>query len=144
MQQFRHENVLTLIGVCISGNEPMLVLPFMKNGDLLTYIRSEDNSPTLRDLLQFAIDVGNGMAYLSAMKYVHRDLAARNCMMDESLRIKVGDFGLTRDVYERSYYVANEHRELPIRWMSIEAIERNRETTMSDVSGDSFPQSPIR
>ena len=89
MQQFRHENILTLIGICFKGNEPMLVLPFMENGDLLAYIRSEDNSPTIRDLLNFAIDVGNGMGYLSAMRYVHRDLAARNCMMDQNLRIKV-------------------------------------------------------
>ena len=134
MQQFKHKNVLSLIGVCFDGSEPMLVLPFMENGDLLTYIRSEDNSPTLRDLLHFAMDVAGGMAYLSGLRYVHRDLAARNCMMDRERRIKVADFGLTRDVYERNYYVPNEHREMPIKWMSIEAIERNRVTTMSDVS----------
>lgn len=133
MQQLRHENILEMLGVCFDGEVPMLVLPFMQNGDLLAYIRSEDNSPTVRDLLHFAIDIANGMAYLSSLKYIHRDLAARNCMLDEHLRIKVGDFGLTRDVYERNYYVASEQREMPIRWMSIEAIERNKVTTMSDV-----------
>lgn len=90
MKNFKHENVLTLIGVCLQEDSlPMIILPFMANGDLLTYIRNEANLPTVKNLLFFAIDVGNGMAYLSKLKYVHRDLAARNCMMDENLRIKV-------------------------------------------------------
>ena len=89
MKEFKHANVLTLVGVGFKGIVPMLVFPFMENGDLLTYIRTEDNRPTVKDLLQFAIDVGNGMAYLSTMRYVHCDLAARNCMMDQNRRIKV-------------------------------------------------------
>ena len=94
MKDFKHENVLTLIGVCLENDSiPMIVLPFMSNGNLLTYIRSETNFPTVKNLLYFAIDVGKGMSYLSSLKYVHRDLAARNCMMDEHLRIKVADFG---------------------------------------------------
>lgn len=91
MKDFKHENVLTLIGVCLQDDSiPMIVLPFMENGDLLTYIRSEKNFPTVKNLLYFAIDVGKGMEYLSSLKYVHRDLAARNCMMDENWRVVVG------------------------------------------------------
>lgn len=45
-----------------------------------------------------------GMAYLAAKKFVHRDLAARNCMVAEDLTVKIGDFGMTRDIYETDYY----------------------------------------
>lgn len=135
MKNFKNENVLTLIGVCLQEDSlPMLVLPFMANGDLLTYIRNEQNQPTVKHLLYFAIDVGNGMDYLSNQKYVHRDLAARNCMMDENLRIKVADFGLTRDVYERNYYTSKQKGEMPIKWLALESVERNLTTTESDVS----------
>lgn len=55
-------------------------------------------------------------------------------MMDQNLRIKVADFGLTRDVYERNYYTSNQKGEIPIKWMSPESIEKNLTTVESDVN----------
>ena len=44
MKDFQHPNVLTLIGVCLSFDAmPLVVLPFMPHGDLLTYIRNEQH-----------------------------------------------------------------------------------------------------
>ena len=35
---------------------------------------------------------------------VHRDLAARNVLIAEGFLLKVGDFGLARELNERDYY----------------------------------------
>ena len=118
MKDFRHKNVLTLFGVCFleTNSRPSIyiVLPFMKCS-LLDYLRSETNTPTVRRLLEFAIDVGNGMTYLSNLKFVHRDLAARNCMMDDQLRVTIADFGLSRDIYLRNYYKCQSRTSLPFK-----------------------------
>ena len=42
MKQFNHPNVMSLIGVCIdAGPAPYIIMPFMANGSLLSYLRKE-------------------------------------------------------------------------------------------------------
>lgn len=42
MYEFDHPNVLKLIGVCLDGGPaPYIIMPFMANGSLLSYLRKE-------------------------------------------------------------------------------------------------------
>ena len=52
MCTFDHPHVLGLIGICFKTNQrsPYLILPYMKNGDLRTYLKgSRDNAATSTD-----------------------------------------------------------------------------------------------
>lgn len=46
--------------------------------------------PTLKEMVQMAAEIADGMAYLNAKKFVHRDLAARNCMVAHDFAVKIG------------------------------------------------------
>ena len=39
MLSFEHPNVMTLVGVCLDGDMPLLIMPFMSNGNILEYVR---------------------------------------------------------------------------------------------------------
>ncbi len=74
------------------------------------------------------------MDYLSKQRYVHRDLAARNCLLDSDLCVKIADFGLSRDIYEKDYYRGKYMKcRLPVKWMSPESLETRFFNTKTDV-----------
>lgn len=61
------------------------------------------------------------------------DLAARNCLVDKHGIVKIGDFGLCRDIYERNYYHKVGAGKLPVRWMAPESLQSAYFTSQSDV-----------
>ena len=65
--------------------------------------------------------------------FVHRDLATRNILVGDNRVIKIGDFGLTRYIYDDKIYVTRKGGKLPLKWMAIEAIFDLSFTTASDV-----------
>src|SRR5699024_2663958 len=126
MKDFRHRNVLDLVGVGLYDGWPALIMPYMSKGDLYHYVEDKRNHITLRNILEISTQVAQGMEkrvsdvqlvydmvwstgmnYLATQKFVHRDLAARNCLVDENMVVKVADFGLSRrfmDEQHHQYY----------------------------------------
>eukprot|EP00064_Thunnus_orientalis_P015399 superscaffoldBa00002846_g15451 len=99
MKAFSCHHVVRLLGVVSKGQPTLVVMELMTHGDLKSYLRSlrpdaENNPgrppPTLKEMIQMAAEIADGMAYLNAKKFVHRDLAARNCMVAHDLTVKIG------------------------------------------------------
>ena len=137
MHEFDHPNVLGLIGLSLPKDSlPIIITPYMKNGDLLNYMRNERAVPLTR-MIRFILDISRGMKYLADQKCVHRDLAARNCMLDETLNVRVADFGLTRSLTEKGYYKMLKSRTdkqgLPLDWMPPESLRHRIFNTKTDV-----------
>uniref|UniRef100_A0A452H894 receptor protein-tyrosine kinase n=1 Tax=Gopherus agassizii TaxID=38772 RepID=A0A452H894_9SAUR len=144
MKEFDHPNVMKLLGVCLQSTEsegypsPVVILPFMKHGDLhsfLLYSRLGDSPlylPT-RTLVGFMADIASGMDYLSSRDFIHRDLAARNCMLNENMNVCVADFGLSKKIYNGDYYRQGRIAKMPVKWIAIESLADRVYTTKSDV-----------
>lgn len=128
-------HVVKLLGVVSRGEPPLVVMELMENGDLKKFLyrmRDDSGNLTTKDIYRMAIEIADGMAYLSAKKFVHRDLAARNCMVASDRTVKVGDFGMARDIYETDYYKKESRGLLPVRWMAPESLGDGVFTSNSD------------
>ena len=53
--------------------------------------------------------------------------------LDESMTVKVADFGLSRDVYASDYYIMKHSVPLPIKWLAPEALFDRMFTEKTDV-----------
>lgn len=103
MKDLDHPHVMPLLGISVEDsdgtiNSPRLILPFLENGDLHTYVtKTVPNfsallvritcirsiflqAVTIPQTLRFAMQIAEGMKYLASKQFLHRDLAARNCM----------------------------------------------------------------
>ena len=56
------------------------------------------------------------MLYLTSKRVIHRDVAARNCLLNQSMVVKISDFGLTRALSTSDYYEVSfpKHRVVTI------------------------------
>uniref|UniRef100_A0A3P8TTF1 Tyrosine-protein kinase receptor n=1 Tax=Amphiprion percula TaxID=161767 RepID=A0A3P8TTF1_AMPPE len=147
LTNLQHEHIVTFYGVCVESDPLIMVFEYMKHGDLNKFLRdsrksSQPTNSSAQDhnlstlyfcMLHIAQQIAAGMVYLASQHFVHRDLATRNCLVGENLLVKIGDFGMSRDVYSTDYYRVGGHTMLPIRWMPPESIMYRRFTTESDV-----------
>lgn len=135
MAELKHENVVRLLGVC--RDKPMImVCEYMENGDLNQFLRNRRpvNEENVRasmipadallvdSLVHMAQQIAAGMKYLHSEGFIHRDLATRNCLVGPAYQVKIADFGLSRNLYEKHYYRVEGKAVLPIRWMAPECL----------------------
>ncbi|KMQ85740.1 proto-oncogene tyrosine-protein kinase ros [Lasius niger] len=145
MSQFCHKNVLKLLGSCLDVDPPLLILELMEAGDLLNYLResrtlepSDPHALRLQDLLAMCEDVARGCCYLEGLHIAHKDLACRNCLVSarnrENRIVKIGNFGLDRDIYKDDYYHMKGKDILYfLSWMAPECLKYQKFTSQSDV-----------
>lgn len=142
-----HDNITKLLGSVTKRQPCMIVLELMPGGNLRhllrasrsqdTYYNLHGNSNCLseRQLLQFALDIANGMEGIADLQLLHRDLAARNILLDANLRCKISDFGFAKDILNKPEYKSKSvfHRARPVRWLPPESLLYFKHNIMSDV-----------
>ncbi|TSL68180.1 NT-3 growth factor receptor [Bagarius yarrelli] len=148
LTNLQHEHIVKFYGVCVDGDPLIMVFEYMKHGDLNKFLRAHGPDATilvdghpmqnngelgLSQMLHIGTQIAAGMVYLSSQHFVHRDLATRNCLVGNGLLVKIGDFGMSRDIYSMDYYRVGGHTMLPIRWMPPESIMYRKFSTESDV-----------
>lgn len=94
-------NIVKLLGICVEGENPMLVYEYLKNNSLEHVLHKRKNLridwPTRYKIL---LGVAQGFAYMHSYsedeKFVHRDIKPGNVLLDRDMNAKISDFGIAK------------------------------------------------
>lgn len=102
-RQLHHPHVTQMYEVIATESHIWIVTELCSGGELFDYLAekgrlSEDEARIIFGQLCLAV------AYLHDKGIVHRDLKLENVLLDERCRVKLGDFGFTRE-YDKGVYM---------------------------------------
>ncbi|KAH8832250.1 kinase-like domain-containing protein [Flagelloscypha sp. PMI_526] len=93
-RQLQHPNVLPFLGVTetLFPRKFCLVSPFMKNGNVMSFL---EGNPS-HGRLSFVLDIATGLNYLHSFSppIVHGDIRGANILVQDNLTCCLADFGL--------------------------------------------------
>ncbi|GLT27831.1 hypothetical protein SLA2020_028020 [Shorea laevis] len=136
--KLRHPNIVQFLGAVTEKKPLMLITEYMRGGDLHQCLK-EKSALSPSTVINFALDIARGMAYLhnEPNVIIHRDLKPRNVLLVNSSadHLKVGDFGLSKLIK-----VQNSHDVYKLtgetgtyRYMAPEVFKHRRYDTKVDV-----------
>lgn len=121
ISRLSHPNILNFYGCTLKIPRIGIILEFCSEGDLHIYIKNKlkENSSGIefKKCLEILHGISLGMIYLHNKKIIHRDLKLDNILLDNNLRPKICDFGISTFQHDNknktkrvgtSYYMAPE------------------------------------
>ncbi|XP_066252787.1 mitogen-activated protein kinase kinase kinase 11-like isoform X3 [Euwallacea similis] len=134
----RHENIVSLEGVCLQEPNLCLVLEYCRGGSLNRVLAGRKIRPDI--LVDWAIQIARGMDYLhcrAPISLIHRDLKSSNVLLSEAIEnedlnfktLKITDFGLAREVYQTT----RMSQAGTYAWMAPEVIRDSTFSKASDI-----------
>ncbi|CAL9038506.1 unnamed protein product [Musa banksii] len=109
LSRIHHRNLVTFLGYSQQDGKNILVYEFMHNGTLKEHLRgpsARERTISWINRLEIAEDAAKGIEYLHTGCFptiIHRDLKSSNILLDNHMRAKVSDFGLSKHAVDGSH-----------------------------------------
>ena len=133
MAAMRSDYIVLLRGVCLQAPNFCMVMELMPKGSLYGLLQ---NSPELSLLVLYriALDIGYGLYRLHEAGILHRDLKSLNVLLDDRLRAKLTDFGLSKIKSEMASTSSSQGMKGTLGWMAPELFdEKPKASQASDI-----------
>eukprot|EP00271_Cylindrocystis_brebissonii_P000376 TRINITY_DN1046_c0_g5_i1.p1 TRINITY_DN1046_c0_g5~~TRINITY_DN1046_c0_g5_i1.p1 ORF type:complete len:552 (-),score=106.14 TRINITY_DN1046_c0_g5_i1:235-1851(-) len=83
--------------VLVAGHVSCVVLEYLPGGCLKHVLDAHQQKKLpYKVVLQYALDIARGLAYLHSKHIVHRDVKSENMLLDRHQVVKIADFGVSR------------------------------------------------
>jgi serine/threonine-protein kinase len=94
-----HPNIATIYDIDDADGKKFIVLEYIAGGTLKSMIKelkSEDRELAVAEIIDFGIQIADGLSHAHQHQIVHRDIKSDNVMLTADGKVKITDFGLSR------------------------------------------------
>jgi serine/threonine protein kinase len=108
LKQFDHKNILRYHGVFLHkySEESQFVcicMEYCPGGDLQRVISQAWNQDPMKpmnedDILRYTREIAEGLDFLHGRNIIHRDLKPQNILVSKDGSLKIGDFGISKEI----------------------------------------------
>src|SRR5436305_8089057 len=128
-----YTNLIRCYGVTQESNTQnyALILPFMENGSLRSYLNQNFNSLTWNQKFDNIIYTSLWLYYIHEKNLTHKDLHLGNVLHEDRYTARISDFGFCKPAGEISLNSKNTYGVLP--YMAPEILRGKKYTKKSDV-----------
>ena len=136
VKRFKHSYVPNLYGIIAKEDKDPVIITEIINGEHIDkYIKSKKASQL--QILIHLLDIATVIEFFHSNKFIHRDLKPSNIMIDQTLNVKLLDFGISK-VLDKT--VTNTITMGTLIYMAPEnfSVNSNEGQTMTETSRSSI------
>ena len=119
----RSDYIVQLRGICLETPHYCLVMELMPKGSLYNVLQNSPGELPLSVRYRISLDVCYGLYHLHEKNILHRDLKSLNVLLDDRLRAKITDFGLSKVKSEVASSSSTQGMKGTLGWMAPELFE---------------------
>ena len=118
LETINHENIVKYYYSFIQKDNSFeqeekayIIMEYCDNGDLRKFIENHKKSKKLINqniILKILLDICNGLKEIHNKNMIHRDLKPENIFISHDYKIKIGDFGLCRQLNSLKSYASTQ------------------------------------
>ena len=101
----KHENIVDYFGYFIQDDLINIIMEYCENSDLNKFITDHKNKGTKinqKIILIMSLDICKGIMEIHKNNLIHRDLKPENIFINNKYQIKIGDFGILKQLSDHT------------------------------------------
>jgi len=103
LSTLNHPNIIQCYGFYNEKDKIIILIKYEEGGDLKKKIENQKNKYFKEEeIIDWFIEICEGIKYIHSKNIIHRDLKPQNIFLNKDNHIKIGDFGISKQLIDKN------------------------------------------
>ena len=134
LSTFKNEHIVKYYESFYSRNSFNIVMEYCEGSTIKSFIDSHKRQNHLinkETIYKFIVDICEGLNEIHNKNIIHKDLKPDNLFLTKDLKVKIGDFGISKKLYDSRDYARTVFG--PIMYMAPEEMRKEKYNNKIDI-----------